>query len=276
MDTSKAVDKEAPLPPEAANIPENSVAPVRALLRGLDALSALNELNGATITEVARRTGQPRSTAYRTLRTLCYAGYAVRDPTDERYRPTIKVRSLAEGFQDEPWIRNIARPQMAALGTEVVWPVTFATVYGHHMLMRDTTDRDSPLALNRYAPGLRVPMLVSAAGRVHLAFCPPGQRQALIDVLAASDDPADRLARDTSKIEAVINEVQRNGYAYMVRRKLKESTVAVPVLAAGDKLLGALGIRYITTAMTPEQAIERYVPPLNRTAKEIARLYDQG
>ena len=63
----------------------DSVRPIRALMRGLDTLQQLNRHNGATVTNIAKAVGLPRTTAYRVLETLCVAGYAVRDRSDERY-----------------------------------------------------------------------------------------------------------------------------------------------------------------------------------------------
>jgi IclR family transcriptional regulator, mhp operon transcriptional activator len=77
-----------------------STRPIRALLRGLDALTMLNVRNGSTVSEIAQQIKLPRTTTYRILETLSQAGYVYRDPADDRYRVTSKVRRLAEGFHD--------------------------------------------------------------------------------------------------------------------------------------------------------------------------------
>jgi sugar-specific transcriptional regulator TrmB len=61
------------------------VRPIRALLRGLEALAALQSGDGLTVTETARRAKLPRTTAYRVLETLRLGGYVIRDDSD-RYR----------------------------------------------------------------------------------------------------------------------------------------------------------------------------------------------
>jgi IclR family mhp operon transcriptional activator len=77
-----------------------STRPIRALKRGLDALTVLNLRNGATVTEVAQEIHLPRTTVYRILETLCNAGFVVRDGTDDRYRLTIMVRALSDGWRE--------------------------------------------------------------------------------------------------------------------------------------------------------------------------------
>jgi IclR family mhp operon transcriptional activator len=116
-------------------------------MRGLEALQELNRHNGATVTDIAKAVKLPRTTAYRVLETLCVAGFAVRDPSDDRYRLTIRVRSLSDGFDDEAWVRDIAKPLITKLGKEVVWPLAISTLHGTSMLVRETTDKDSPLEL---------------------------------------------------------------------------------------------------------------------------------
>src|SRR5688500_12450076 len=104
-----------------------STRPIRALIRGLDALAVLNVRNGATVSEVTEQIKLPRTTTYRILETLSQAGYVYRDPTDDRYRLTVMVRGLADGFDDEAWITDVARPCISDLCKDIVWPVAITS-----------------------------------------------------------------------------------------------------------------------------------------------------
>src|ERR1700755_2011368 len=183
-----------------------STRPIRALNRGLDVLTELNRLERAAINTLAAAVGLPRTTTYRILETLRLAGYVDRDAHDDCYRPTIMVRALSDGFDDEALVGHIAKPLLAALGAQIVWPVAVATPSGSTMMIRETTDRESPLALEHYTAGVRVPMLGSAAGRAYLAFCAPAQREALLELLSRSSSPDDRLARNRVEVERLLNE----------------------------------------------------------------------
>ncbi len=162
-----------------------STRPIRALNRGLEVLTELNRLERAAINTLAAAAGLPRTTTYRILETLRLAGYVDRDAHDDCYRPTIMVRALSDGFDDEALVAHIAKPLLAALGEQIVWPVAVATPSGSTMMIRETTDASSPLALEQYSAGVRVPMLASAAGRAYLAFCPAAQRDALLERIGA-------------------------------------------------------------------------------------------
>src|SRR5882762_11130253 len=86
--------------PESMEHERESTRPIRALNRGLEVLVELNRLERAAINTLAGAVRLPRTTTYRILETLRLAGYVVRDPHDDCYRPTIMVRALSEGFDD--------------------------------------------------------------------------------------------------------------------------------------------------------------------------------
>jgi IclR family mhp operon transcriptional activator len=256
------------------NAPQRSSAgPVEAVLRALDTLRHLNHVSGATVSQVARATGQARSTAYRTLKTLCYAGYAVCDPTDGLYRPSVQTQLLARGFLDEPWIRDIARPELQKLADELVWPVTVATLSGLKMVVRDTTDRQSPLAVQRYAPGYRGGLLNTSAGFAFIAFTDEPQRSALLDILAQSREAGDQAARNLNTLKPILDEVRRQGYAILNRDSFNEATVSVPILVGETLPLGTITVRCIKTAITGQAAGEKYGARLQAAAKTIAEGY---
>src|SRR5271169_3022637 len=190
-----------------------STRPIRALMRGLDALTVLNLRDGATVTEVAQEIHLPRTTVYRILETLCNAGFVFRDAADDRYRLTILVRALSDGFDDEAWVTQIAKHYIHELSRDIVWPVSIATLSGTTMLVRETTDHSSPLAIERYSAGFRVPLLTSATGLAYLAHCPAIQRDALIEVLARSGKPEDALARSRTDLQQALREIRTQGYA---------------------------------------------------------------
>jgi len=251
-----------------------STRPIRALVRGLDALTTLNLRNGATVSEIAHQIRLPRTTTYRILETLTHAGYVYRDPTDDRYRLTIRVHCLADGFDDDAWVTQIARPCVDELGREVMWPVAFASLSGTQMLVRETTDHRSPLAIERFSPGVRLPLLVTAAGRAHLAFCPSGQRESLLEILRRSGSEVDRLAQNRGELDKILEETRLRGYASAVhaKRVSDEISMAVPILVE-DQVLAAVVVRFAEKAVPFKTAVERFIPRLRDAAQKIRQTF---
>ena len=247
-----------------------STRPVRALNRGLEVLTELNRLERAAINTLAAAAGLPRTTTYRILETLRLAGYVERDAHDDCYRPTIMVRALSDGFDDEALVAHIAKPLLAALGEQIIWPVAVATPSGSTMMIRETTDASSPLALEQYSAGVRVPMLASAAGRAYLAFCAPAQRDALLDMLARSSLPEDRLARNRTEVERLLSETRTQGYgmAHRARRVSEETSLAIPVRAK-DRILATVTVRYAASAVPLRTAVEQFLPKMRDFAHKI-------
>ena len=248
----------------------DSTRPIRALTRGLDALTVLNLRDGATVSEVAHEIRLPRTTVYRILETLSGAGFVYRDSADERYRLTVRVRGLSGGFDDEAWVTQIAKPIIDNLCSDIVWPVSIATLSGTKMTLRAATDHSTPLAIERYSAGIQLPLLTSAPGRVHLAFCPPARRDALIEILARSGKEEDRAARDRSELLRSLAEIKSQGYATTTRtrRMLEEHAVSMPV-AVGERVLASLTVRFAASAMPMKIGLERLLPKLRHCAAKI-------
>ena len=125
----------------------DSTRPIRALMRGLDALTFLNLRDGATVSEVAHEIRLPRTTVYRILETLCAGGFVYRDASTNAIARRYLVRGLSGGFDDEAWVTQIAKPILEALCAEIVWPVSIATLSGAKMMLREATDHRTPLAI---------------------------------------------------------------------------------------------------------------------------------
>ncbi|MCL4779160.1 MAG: helix-turn-helix domain-containing protein [Gammaproteobacteria bacterium] len=246
-----------------------STRPIRALLRGLEVLHVLNQRNGATVSEVASAIELPRTTTYRILETLCNAGYAYRAASDERYRLTIMVRGLSDGFDDEAWVTQIARPYMYELCTELVWPIAIATLSGSTMLVRQTTDHRSPLAVEKRGPGFRVAILTSASGICYLAHCPPEQQEALMDLLLRPRRGEEQQNSRKKTLE-LLAETRKRGYSIWrrPRRISDELSFSVPILAR-ERLLASLTIRFSSTAVPEADAVQRFIPKMRAVAQRI-------
>ncbi|HTY50452.1 MAG TPA: helix-turn-helix domain-containing protein [Steroidobacteraceae bacterium] len=253
-----------------------STRPIRALIRGLEALAVLNRRDGATVAEVTSQIRLPRTTTFRILETLAKAGYVYRDERDDRYRLTPMVRGLADGFGDEAWITEIARPQLKELCRDIVWPVALVAPAGTSMLVRESTDHASPLALERVTAGFRLPLLTTSAGRAYLAFCPSGERDSLLEILSRSPHEEDRLARSREDMERILEQIRAQGYAMAVRnrRVSEEVALSVPIMVE-DRVLATVGVRFAADAVPLATGVERFLPKLHATVAKIVQRFTE-
>ena len=92
---------------------------IQSLERGLQILELLNRQTGLTANQVAKQSGLTRGTAFRVLETLRNLGYLLRDPDSGCYWLQRRVCALADGFIEEAWINQIARPEPSRIVDQV-------------------------------------------------------------------------------------------------------------------------------------------------------------
>ena len=262
----------------------DSTRPIRALVRGLEALAVLNLREGGTVSEVAREVGLPRTTVYRILETLCDSGLVVRDSAAERYRPTVLVHALSAGFREESWMTQVAKPCLFELGESIVWPVNIATLADSKLIVREATDHHSPLAIEHISAGATLPLLTTSAGRAYLAHCSLAQRTSLLDNLMGSHDAAaqwadGRAARDPEELSRLLEDTATLGYATdaSIRGMVEELSISVPVRlqqsTSDQSSLAVLTVRFAASAVPLQTGLERFLPKLRRCAAKIGTTF---
>jgi IclR family mhp operon transcriptional activator len=90
-----------------------------------------------------------------------------------------------------------------------------------------------------------------------------------LQAIALSGGPEDALAKDPAAVTAVLGEVRRVGYALRDPSVWPASnTLAVPVFD-NHGVACSFGLTYFSSTMKPQQAIDRYLPELQRVAQAI-------
>lgn len=246
---------------------------IRSISRALDILRAINRGGSLTLTEIARSAELPHPTALRIVRALVSEGVIEREPARKRYRATALIQALAYGFQNHDQLVVTARPHIVALTQQVHWPISIVTRVGNVMVVRDSTSTQTPLTFNHYYPGWQVPIIVSASGRSLLAHSPPEARRELIAHYAETGTPGEIAMIEAFETQGEADRIREQGYAAVARTGYsanpgRTSSIAVP-LFQGDALRGTLTLVFFSTAMSLSQAIERFVAPMQETARTI-------
>jgi IclR family mhp operon transcriptional activator len=115
-------------------------------------------------------------------------------------------------------------------------------------------------------------MLTSAAGRAYLAYCTAQQRETLLELLARSSLPEDRIVRSRADVERILNETLAQGFgmAQRARRVSEETSLAIPVRAK-DRVLATVSVRYAATAVPLRTAVEQFLPKMRDAVAKIER-----
>jgi IclR family mhp operon transcriptional activator len=244
------------------------------LTRGLAILSLLNKQESASVADVCEDLKVPRASAYRLLDALVSEGYLYQHRSDQRYRLTLHVLTLSEGFSDGQHLASIARPFLLLVTERLKWPASFGVMSGLDLVIRENTDDESPLATDRFKIGYRMPMLTTATGLCILAHLDPTSRRAVLSALAERDPKAARTPRELAALEHQLATFRQRGYTtYDRRRQSTDATsIAVPVIDAAGRVRGAITLRFAKAAVRPSVAAATFVPVLHESAARIAAL----
>ena len=246
---------------------------IRSLSRGLDILNFLNRFRSGTPVILARELKVPRATVHGILETLIEKGYVYQHPSDGEFPLTSKVRMLSSGFIDQAVMANLGRHLMEEVTKTLVWPVSFSAISGTDLVIYENTDASSPLAVEKFKIGYRMPILETASGICILAFMTASEREDVLVMLSKTADPQDQVARQAAWLTVSIEEVSRIGYATHRRKRERFdiSAIAVPV-RAGDKVYGALTLRYHEPAISQDELENVIFPVLNKAAMDFSAL----
>ncbi len=216
-----------------------------------------------TISELARRSSIPLSSAHRLAERLAAWGAIERDD-DGRYAIGLRLYEVASLAPRGQGLREIAAPFVEDLFVVTRHHVQLAVREGSAAVMIDRRSGPGAVSVD-YRTGGKLPLLATALGQVLLATLP---RDELDAVLQACDHPDDVYLRERRDlVDAPLATVRREGLAHVRReRPAPLIAVATPIRDRSDAVQAALSI--VVPAGTPTQSLE---PALRTAARGISR-----
>lgn len=242
--------------------------PVRAVLRGLEVLAAVNRGQARSAAELAEETRLPRATAIRLLETLEVAGYVSRVEGNGRYGASPRVTALAAGFDYNAWLTAIAQPRLRRLMRQIRWPSDLMVRSAENMIVL-TSNRDrSGLNINTRYDGMTSSIYKSASGAAYLAWCEEAERERILACLAS---PEERTA-----VEQEIALTRARGYGVRdASLPPGVGAIAIPVLVDG-RAMACLNVVFLPKMSTPEAIAAECLTPLRAAAQQLAREMQRG
>ena len=142
------------------------------------------------------------------------------------------------------------------------------------MMVRDSTHNMTSLTFSHYYPGYTLPIAECATGKVHLAFCDEDERAAIKEGWKAVETDASNIGALLLSDDFMLQKIRRDGYATQARNVYnadpgKTSSIAVPLFGSDSSLIGALALVYFVSAMSSDEAVTKYLVPMQATANAI-------
>lgn len=189
------------------------VKSINSLARGLQVLQVLQASQGLSLAALHRRTGVPKASLLRILKTLMEQGLVWHRMLDEAWMPSFSLAAMAGRRDREQELLEVASPILADLTRRTEWPSVLAVPRLTHMEVIETNVARAYFDQIRLGPmGFQVNMLRSASGRAFLAFCEEPVREAVLQALRRSDRKGDRLARSDAYVAQMLAETRAQGF----------------------------------------------------------------
>ena len=257
------------------------VETIRGLERGLQVLKVLHSEPISSLHDIHIATAISKPSLLRILATLEQAGMVTRRLADGHYRLSA-FSGVVQKRDRHDRVAEAAAPVLIRLCQKVKWPSDLYVPAGDCLERRETSRPHSPFALPtslRDRVGMRIGWLMTGIGRAYLAWCPEKEREATLRRLRKSDNPQDWLARDPKKLERILSETRRRGYAtrdpsFVAGRyggaPFDDGAAAIAVaLSDGARVHGSINILWIKTAFTVEEFAAQHLADLQDAAREI-------
>lgn len=256
-------DNESDLLPTA---PKTQSVP--ALERALLILEYLaRSQHGATLSQLTRKLGLPKSTSHALLVTFERCGYAVRDEATARYRLGTRVYALANMALSGISLRDQAAPFLYKLMQETGLTVHLAILeQGEAVLI----DRVEPAGTPKVATwvGRRMGLHCTALGKALIAYLPEGEVDELVrrqGLLRHNENTIASMRRLRTACEAV----QQAGYSIDdEEEEIGIRCIGAPVFNWRQEAIAAISISGTTAQLENVPALAAIV---KQTALAISR-----
>ena len=261
------------------------VKSIQALARGLQVLQELQTSQGMTLAALHRRTGVPKASLMRILKTLMEQGFIWQRMLDDVWLPSFSLAEAAGRMNRDQQLLEIASPILEALTRQIEWPSVLAVPRLSHMEVIETNVTRAYFDNIRLGPmGFQVNMLRSASGRAFLAFCEAPAREAVLETLRRSGRKGDRLAQSAPYVAAALDETRAQGFGlrdpdfggdFDEGRSVVDDgrdSIAVAIRLPGH-VPGTLNITWSRKVHKRDHAVNLLAGPALRAAEEIAAIY---
>jgi IclR family mhp operon transcriptional activator len=252
---------------------------IRALERGLQVLQFLQLHPISSLHDVHAGTRISKPSLLRILHTLEKSGLVSKRLGDGRYRVSANLTRMARRRTGFDRIAEAAAPVLDRLCQQISWPSDLLVPAGDHMEIVETSQTKSPFLIKISGIGQPVNWLLSAVGRVYLAFCTEKAREMVLQKLRKSEKLEDRLARDPKRFNEILEETRQRGYGIRAagfsgggygNPPVDDGLAAIALpLLDGVRVHGSVNILWIKTAFTIERFASRHLQDLRKAASDI-------
>ena len=192
------------------------------------------------VTDVAGRSGLPKSTAARLLATLADEGAVEQIPGDTLWRLGPRLVTLTAGYGLARSLAAIARPTLDELAAASGEAAGLAVPDGDLVHYLDQVDTPNPVQVRDWT-GARAPLHAVSSGQVLLAFRPPAAIERYLG--GSMERFTARTLADADAVRERLQSIRRKGYTWAIEEfDPGISSVAAPIADGSGEVIAAVHI----------------------------------
>ena len=254
--------------PAPHSFPIDSADLISGVGRALAVIEAFNDEYGRmTVTQVAQRTGIPRTAARRYLLNLCHFGYAGTD--GKFYWLSPRVLRLGQGYLDGARLPRLVQPFIQRLAMSTGETVNVSVLDGHEIVYVARSNSPRVVSIGFYA-GARVPAHVVAPGPAILATLSDAQLKKWITGHEFSTFNSNAALTAKSFQQLVVRTRDRNFCISTGNLDQGLTGVAIPLRDRYGECKAALSMT-LQSSIWREALIEEKLVPLIIEASQVLR-----
>ena len=251
----------------ASDFPIDSRDLISGVGRVLSVIEAFNDEYGRmSVTQVAERTGIPRTAARRYLLNLCHFGYA--DTDGKYYWLTPRVLRLGQSYLDGARLPRLVQPFIQRLAMSLGETVNVSVLDGHELVYVARSNSPRVVSIGFYA-GARVPAHVVGPGPAILATLNDDALSAWIAEHEFSNFNSNAVLTP-KKFEKMVLTARKNNYCISAGN-LDQGLVgvAVPLRDRHGECKAALSMTLQSSLWDEALIVEKLVPLIIETAQVL-------
>lgn len=232
-----------------------------------------DEADGATLSELARRSGYPVTTTHRLLATLLRDDFVTMDPVTKRYTLGLRLFQLGASLSAKRGFGGVALPVMRRLSERTGEASLMSVLDGHNQLYIHHIQGPHGVGV-KGETGTPGPLHCTAMGKCLVAFADREARARLLEELPLTP-MTPRTITSRARFQSEIAAVRRVGYAVVdEEHEVGIRTIGVPVLSPAGTALAALSVPAPAYRLAVSDLVE-FLPALREAAAELAVLMPQ-
>ena len=249
----------------------SSVTLTNSLKRGLQVLEAFTpSFPRMRLQDVVRKTGIPKVTALRFLRTFVSLRYVSYDTETKLYSLSPRTMSLGYTALSSMDVREIAVPYLEQLSESTGQNVNLGILDGIEVIYVERIKKKQILNIDLNV-GSRLNVYNSSIGQVILAFMEKSECERIVEELLGDPNITMLAGANGELLYKKLDDVRKHGYALNDEAYVSGvRAIGAPVFNHKGKVDAGINIPVFSHMVSRDELIQKYLPLLLKTTERLS------